>query len=180
MTASAAASTTAASVASWVRRERTAYVGDGPERPLGSFGGLMAGYGVLAGAAALLVRRQRPQAHAPGAVDLALLAVATAKLSRLLARDRVTSPLRAPFTTFEDFASADEVEESPRGSGARRAMGELVTCPWCLAQWVGTGVVVSWLLAPRATRMVCASLAVVTAADVVQHRLEAQAAAAAD
>jgi hypothetical protein len=134
----------------------------------------MVGYGVLAGAAALLVRRRRPQAQAPGPLDIGLLAVATAKLSRLLARDRVTSPLRAPFTRFEDFASADEVEESPRGTGPRRAIGELVTCPWCLAQWVGTGVVVSWLLAPRATRLVCAGLTVVTAADLVQHRMEAQ------
>jgi hypothetical protein len=107
-------------------------------------------------------------------VDLVLLAVATAKLSRLLSRDRVTSALRAPFTRFEDFASADEVEESPRGSGVRLAIGELVTCPWCVGQWVGGGLLLSWLLAPRATRLGCAGVTVVAVADLVQHGMDRQ------
>ncbi|MDX6226106.1 MAG: hypothetical protein QOE64_2482, partial [Frankiales bacterium] len=101
----------------WAAHQEREYVGAGPERPLGSFGLLMAGYAGFAGAGALLIRRSRPDYSRPRWSDLALLAVATAKLSRLLARDRVTSPLRAPFTQFEDFATADEVEESPRGSG---------------------------------------------------------------
>lgn len=142
------------------------YAGD-EERPLGSFVGLMAAYGALAAGLGMAVSRKGlPERVATR--DLVLLGVATAKLSRLLSRDRVTSPLRAPFTSFEDFASGSEVEESPRGTGPRRALGELVTCPYCLAQWVGTGLFAGLLLRPRETRLVAGLFAVLAVNDAVQ------------
>ncbi len=52
--------------------------------------------------------------------DLALLSVATHKISRLLAKDPVTSPLRAPFTRFEGTSGPAELKEDVRGVGARR------------------------------------------------------------
>ena len=159
----------------WSKKQADEYAGAGPERPLGAFGLLMGAYaGFVACGAALTARSKRSSAP-PGPLDLVLMAVATAKLSRLMARDRVTSPLRAPFTSFEDFASADEVEEAPRGSGLQLALGELVTCPWCLAQWVGTGVLFGSLLAPRTTRLACAGLTAVALSDAVQHGMERQA-----
>jgi hypothetical protein len=57
-------------------------------------------------------------------------------------------------------------------------VGELVTCPWCLAQWVATGLVVSSVLAPRATRLTCAGLAVVAASDALAHGMDRQASSA--
>ena len=145
---------------------RADYAGD-QERPLGSFLALMGAYGAVATGLSVAVRRRGlPDRLAPA--DLVLLGVATAKLSRLVARDRVTSPLRAPFTEFEDFGNASEVEESPRGTGLRLALGELVTCPYCLAQWVGTGFLGGLLLRPRETRLVAGLFAMLALNDGVQ------------
>jgi Protein of unknown function (DUF1360) len=49
--------------------------------------------------------------------DLTLIAIATYKISRVIAKDRVTSAIRAPFTTFQDDAGPGEVQEAARGTG---------------------------------------------------------------
>ena len=59
---------------------------------------------------------------------LALLGVATHKLSLIGAQDAVTSPLRAPFTELREKESPKSVDEKPRGEGLRRSVGELLTC----------------------------------------------------
>lgn len=148
------------------RQVKRRYAGD-EERPLGSFLALIVAYGAATAGLGVAVRRNGLPERVP-AGDLLLLAVATAKLSRVLSRDRVTSPLRAPVTEFEDFASASEVEESPRGTGMRLALGELVTCPYCLAQWVGTALLGALLLRPRETRVVASLFAMLGLNDVVQ------------
>ena len=53
-------------------------------------------------------------------LDLALLGTATHKLSRIVAKDRITSILRAPFVSYIRGAGAGEVEEEPRGRGIAR------------------------------------------------------------
>jgi hypothetical protein len=100
--------------------------------------------------------------------DVVLLAIATHKLSRLLAKDAVTSPLRAPFTHFEGPAGEAELNESPRGHGVQHAVGELVTCPFCLAVWISGGLAASLVLAPRLTRLVMATATAVAASDFLQ------------
>ena len=50
-----------------------------------------------------------------GLLDLALLGIATHKLSRIVAKDRITGILRAPFVSYIRSAGAGEVEEEPRG-----------------------------------------------------------------
>jgi hypothetical protein len=123
------------------------------ERPLKGYALVMAGYASAAGAVALTARllgRRLPERPAPG--DLLLLALATHKLSRLLTKDAVTSPLRAPVTAFEGPAGEAELNERPRGRGARHALGELLTCPFCTAVWVASGLAAGLLFAPRLTR----------------------------
>lgn len=139
------------------------------ERPLGSFIGLMGAYGgvVLAGAAAVRARR-RTIPERPSVSDLALIAVATHKVARLLAKDPVTAPIRAPFTHFEGQSGEAEVSEEVAGAGPRKAVGELLTCPFCLDQWVATGWMFALLLAPRATRHAAGAFTAVAAADVLQ------------
>src|SRR5207244_11720732 len=102
------------------------------------------------GAAA--TRDDRPERCPP--VDLVLLGVATHKYSRLLAKDRVTSFLRAPFVRYEGEAGPSELSEAPRGQGLRRAVGELVNCPFCLGMWVASGLGLGFVAAPRVTRFV--------------------------
>lgn len=97
--------------------------------------------------------------------DILLLGVATHKLSRLLSRDQVTAFLRAPFVTFKSSAAGSEVEEEPRGTGWQRALGNLITCPYCVAQWVSAGFVYGLVFAPRTTRFIAGTFAAYTVAD---------------
>jgi hypothetical protein len=149
------------------REEKREYEGD-RDRPLGGFLAVAAGYAtVVTGVSVFLLRRRQPLPERIGAADLALLAVATHKLSRLLAKDPVTSPLRAPFTRFEGLSGPAELAEKVRGTGLRKAVGALITCPFCLAVWVATVFVFGLVLAPRATRLAASVLAAVTGADVL-------------
>jgi hypothetical protein len=150
------------------RSEAAAY-GHGEHRPLGSFLVVMGTYtaGVVGSAIVGRVAGVRvPDRPAWG--DLGLLAVATQRVSRLLSKDAVTSPLRAPFTQFEEAGAPGEVNEQVRGTGARKAVGELLSCPFCSAQWVGTAFLGGLVLAPRATRWVAAGMSLIAAADLLQ------------
>jgi hypothetical protein len=122
----------------------------------------------VAGVALLLRARGRRLPERLSWADLALLTVATHKLSRLLAKDPVTSPLRAPFTHFAGTSGPGELQEKVRGTGPRKAIGALVTCPFCLAVWVATGFAFALVAAPRPTRLAASILAAVTGADVLQ------------
>ena len=148
-------------------REKEEYEG-GSDRPVGSFLVIMSVYlAGVAGLGVLLRRRGRVLPERMSLADLALITVATHKLSRLLAKDPVTSPLRAPFTRFAGTSGPAELQEKVRGTGFRRAMGALVTCPFCLAVWVATGFRFALLLAPRGTRFAASILTAVTGADVL-------------
>jgi hypothetical protein len=99
--------------------------------------------------------------------DLALLGLATNRLSRLLARDAITRPVRAPFTRLStDSAQSEHVIEEPAGSGMRRVLGELLTCPRCTAMWSALGLTLGYTAAPRATRTVAMLLSVAALSDM--------------
>ncbi len=140
----------------------------GEERPLGGYVALLGTYLTAVLTFGLVVRRRRKLPARPAAADLALVAVATHKVARILAKDSVLAAVRMPFTRFEEAAGAGEVNESVRGTGVRHAVGELLTCPFCLAQWVATGFTFGLLLAPRATRQVASVFCAVTASDYLQ------------
>src|SRR4051812_5617301 len=131
-----------APVRRWARTQRHEYT-QGAERPLGGDLGAMSVYTGLVAAAAAAVRasgRELPSRIPLG--DAVLLTVATFRLARRLAKDPVTSPLRAPFTAFQGPSGHAEVAEEVREhGGVKHAVGELLTCPFCLAQWVGTAFV---------------------------------------
>lgn len=102
--------------------------------------------------------------------DLVLTALATQRMARLVAKDPVTSPVRAPFTEYVGVAGPAELQEQARDdSRFRHTVGELVTCPFCLGQWIGTAFVAGHVLAPRAARLVASTFAVVGVADTLQH-----------
>lgn len=122
----------------------------------------------IAGLLALAHDRELPDHYS--VKDLTLGGIATHKLTRLLSRASVTSPLRAPFTQFEGPAGSGEHIEKPRdGHGLRHTVGELVTCPFCLGVWIGTAYIAGVALAPRPTRTVAAVLTVVVGSDTLQH-----------
>jgi hypothetical protein len=106
----------------------------------------------------------------PAVTDVVLISIATHKLSRLLAKDSVTSPLRAPFTRYQEPSGESEVNEEVRAEegSAGHAVGELLSCPFCLAMWVATGLTGGLVLAPRLTRLVATGFTAVAASDFLQ------------
>jgi len=104
-----------------------------------------------------------------GVLDLALLGLASHKLSRIVAKDRVTSILRAPFVSYIRSAGAGEVEEEPRGRGIQRGIGHLVSCPYCMAPWCATALAFGFVFTPRIARFFAGILGSVAASDFL-HR----------
>jgi hypothetical protein len=127
----------------------------GEDRPLRGYLGVMSIYGGLTAAAVAAGRlRHATLPNRIGAGDLLLVGLATHKLSRMVTKDPVLSPFRAPVTSFDGQSGEAEVQESPRGHGFQHAAGELLTCPFCFGQWVATGLTAGLILAPRITRVV--------------------------
>jgi Protein of unknown function (DUF1360) len=126
--------------------------------------------GSVAALAVAQRRSGRPLPERFPAGDLLLLSVGTYKLSRLIAKDRITSFVRAPFTRFKGESDRPgEVSEEPRGGGLQQAIGELLVCPYCLGQWVGTGFLAAYLREPEIARTVAAMFAVVAGSDLLQE-----------
>ena len=150
-------------------REQGARYAGGEDRPLRGYAIAMGTYACLVGAIAGGVKAAGKEVpDGLPLTDIALSAAATHKLSRLLARDPVTSPLRAPFTSYRGTAGPAELAEEARGQGARKTVGELVTCPFCTGTWIATGLTAGLIYAPRATRLVTATLAALAGADLLQ------------
>jgi hypothetical protein len=138
------------------------------DRPLAAYGVLSTVFAsaLLASLAALDRSGRLPERIETR--DIVLVGMATHKLSRLITKDKVTSFIRAPFTRFQDASGRGEVEEKARGEGLQRAIGELVSCPYCIGQWIATGFGVGLALAPRSTRLVASIYAAETISDFLQ------------
>jgi hypothetical protein len=134
-------------------------------------------YGVLAGtfnllfALFLLVARVsgKPIPERMDAKDIALLGMATHKVSLVGSQDAIMSPLRAPFTELNEKESPKKVDEKPRGEGIRRSVGELLTCQFCFGVWVASFFTYGFVLLPRVSRLVAAVFAAVTVSDFLHQ-----------
>ncbi|WP_169987718.1 DUF1360 domain-containing protein [Microbispora sp. H10836] len=138
-------------------------------RPLASYTRVLAVYGGAVGAllaAAKLTGRTGPEKIK--VMDLMLMGLFTHRLSRTLAKDPVTSPIRAPFTRYEGVSGPAELKEEVRGHGLQHAVGELLTCPFCLSQWIATGYAAGTVFFPRVTRLAGATMTAVAISDWLQ------------
>ena len=97
--------------------------------------------------------------------DIVLLGVATHKLSDLIANDAVTSFVRAPFTELQEKTSPKSLDEKPRGTGFRRSIGELLTCKFCMGQWIASFFTYGLVFSPAVTRLIASMFAIVTLSD---------------
>ena len=139
---------------------------DGGEEPLPSYAALAGLFNLILAVFLLIARKSGRQI--PERVetrDIALLGVATHKLSLLVAQDAVMSPLRAPFTELQEKQSPKNVDEKPRGKGLRRSIGELITCKFCVGQWVASFFTYGLVFAPAVTRLVASIFAIVALSD---------------
>jgi hypothetical protein len=139
------------------------------ELPIGGYAALMGAFGVLFAGTLVGLRRRRALDSSHLARDVVLLGVATHKLTRIVTHDWVTIPLRAPFTHYEESAGGGEVKETSRGRGLRRAVGDLVTCPFCSGPWIATALLAGARVFPKETRFLATMLGIVTASDFLHH-----------
>ena len=138
------------------------------ERPLGSYAALMTTFSTVFGGAIAVAAATGRLPRRPPLADVALVGIAGHKLARMIAKDKVAAPLRAPFVQTVDDDDGGLVDEAT-GVGMQRAVGQLLTCPMCVGQWACAALMVGTLYAPRATRTVAS----VFAADAISDFLHA-------
>jgi hypothetical protein len=102
-------------------------------------------------------------------LDLIVLGIATHKLSRIVSKSRITGAIRSPFVHYVCSCGAGEVNEEPRGRGLQRAVGELISCPYCMGPWSATALGFGMLFAPRVTKLFAKILVGVAISDFL-HR----------
>jgi hypothetical protein len=143
---------------------------DDGEVPLRGYAGSLTAFALAVAtvtAAGRITGRELPERYS--VADIAIGALATHKFTRLLSKGSVTAPIRAPFTEFTEPAGSAELNERARGGRVRHTIGELLTCPFCLGQWVGTGYVATLALAPKQARAWAAVFAVTGISDNLQQ-----------
>lgn len=150
--------------------ERTGNGSYGPtevEEQLPSYSAVLSIYGTLLFALTIGLARRNRLPERIGPLDLVTAGIATHRLTRTIAKEKVASPLRAPFVELEDEEGPPgEVQERVRAkSGPGRIIGELLTCPFCLAQWFGTAFAAGLAAFPRVTRFVTGVFSITAIAD---------------
>jgi len=153
---------------SWPARQADTYR-HGEDRPLAGYLKLMSIYAAGTVSSYLTARRLGRTVPRLDPWDVAQLSVATHKVARLVAKDPVTSPLRAPFTSYAGVSAPGELDEEVRGHGFRHSVGELLTCPMCLAQWVATAFSLGLMVSPATTKLVMSTFTAIAGADFLQH-----------
>lgn len=139
------------------------------QRPLGAYAVLAT---TFAGSFSAFVASRRangglPERIPPG--DIVLLGIATHKLARLIAKDKIAAFVRAPFAEPRALGAVPgEVEDRAKGDGLQGAVGQLLTCPHCLSMWIAAGLTGGLVVAPRETRLVAATLSTATLSDFLQ------------
>ena len=122
-------------------------------------------------ASVLAVGRERRQAPL-GMRDLLLVGLASHRIGRMMAFERVAEPLRAPFTaTVPDDSGVDETVVA-RGHGLRWVLGELLSCPTCVATWSALALTIGRSLVPGPTQMLVNVLAIVGVAELTTNAVE--------
>lgn len=106
--------------------------------------------------------------------DLVQLGIATHKLARIITKDAVTAFMRAPFTQYKESLGYGEVQEMPRGKGARMVVGELLSCNYCASAWAGLGLFGLTVLTPRFGKMLNSFFSALAISDFLHVVYESQ------
>lgn len=109
-----------------------------------------------------------PDSREPiSAPRLALLTIASYKLSRIITMSFIASPIRAPFTRRGISLPAGEVQDIAKGQGLQKAIGNLLTCPFCFSVWSSTLFVFGNSFFPRATLKIAQILSIAAFDDLL-------------
>ena len=104
--------------------------------------------------------------------DALMLGVATHKLATIVTQDLVTKPIRKPFVREERRPDDDELHETSRGRGLRKAIGDLLTCKYCAGTWVALALTAVYLESPRVGRTLNGIFAAVAVSDWLHRGYE--------
>lgn len=140
-------------------------------QPLGAYATLAGIFSALFVTMVWLSERTgRPVPNRLKLTDLALLGVATHKLSWVVANSSVTSFVRAPVTELREVNSPTSLDEEPRGQGLQKALGGLLTCHFCLGMWIAAFFSYGITFLPRPTRFFASILTILTLSDFLHQR----------
>jgi hypothetical protein len=99
-------------------------------------------------------------------LELGLRGLAAYRIGRMVAFERIAVPVREPFTaTVPDETGVDETVVA-RGRGVRWAIGELLSCPTCVATWATLALAIGSMVAPGPTRFLIRVLGVTGLAEL--------------
>ncbi len=105
--------------------------------------------------------------------DLLLLGLSSFRVGRMIAYEGVAAPLRDPFTEVAPDPSGTGKTVVAQGSGVRRVVGELLSCPICTGTWVAAGLVYGIQLLPVPTRVFLWITSTTGVAEIVYGLTEA-------
>jgi hypothetical protein len=152
-----------------LRSHLDGYQPDHEHRPLGGYSVLSSIFGAsLVGGLVAAHRAGRSLPEELSVKDIVIMGIATQKVSRLITKEKASSFVRAPFTHYQEPTGYGEVAEEARGEGLRLAIGELLICPYCLAQWIAAAFTVGHVAAPRLTRLLTSMWTAHALADALQ------------
>jgi hypothetical protein len=103
-------------------------------------------------------------------IDLILLGLAAARMTDVISTDEIMRWLREPFVRMQEteIAGREVQERTGRGQGIRKAIGELLSCPWCVGVWVAAGLTYLYYLAPNIIWLLVLLLAVAEIGSILQ------------
>jgi uncharacterized protein DUF1360 len=127
--------------------------------------------GVLGTFAARGLRGERELSLRP--FDLLLLGLTSFRVGRMIAFEGVAAPIREPFTETQPDGSGAGQTVVAAGTGTRRVLGELVSCPICVGTWVAAVLVYGLHLLPRPTRVFLAIMSTTGVAELCYSATEA-------
>lgn len=106
-------------------------------------------------------------------LDLGLFGLATFRLGRLAAYDRVMEPVRSLVAqTVPDPTGAGDTVE-PKGEGLQQALGQLVSCPICAGTWIASGLMYIYIWFPAPVQIFLWVTAAVGLAEFLNTLVEA-------
>ncbi len=126
------------------------------ERPLAQYATVTSAFWTVF-AGFLLIAGKRIPAGLP-AGDVVRIALASYKMSRVVAKEDVATFIRAPVTE-------DPEAQQPKRAGMAAVLGELVTCPYCLGLWFASALGYAHVLAPRQARFATSIFAAYAVTD---------------
>lgn len=106
--------------------------------------------------------------------DWGLLTLATFRLSRMLAYDKVMETYRSPVveTVPHDSGAGETTQARRDATGFRKALGEMIACPVCNGTWISALLVYGMCFAPNLTRTLVTIMSAVGASEILQGVFE--------